>query len=609
MAYWFDKVVTSMKFARSSSYKAAPVYFWMGVAILVVVHSLRALGHTSPIYGGDEYAYLISGLHRNELEWLWSRDPMLQKVTNPLYLWAISTMHLMFTDVSAVMRLFNVFVFCATVVWGALWAAARGGWGSGIAALGLVGLLPSSAYTAAVMADVPFYCAVVLTALLACGAIADRPWAACLGAGAAAALAFLIKPHALSVIGCTWVFFLFAPLVLNAGSIKNERNLRGKLFEGLKLGGSFILALYAALLLSALFLYGKIIWDPRYPLGVFYSNIAGHMSSSGMTAALERPFELIRYVAANLVSAITVMWPFLVVLTLASKRVWKSHHEMEWGERTPVAVLWWLLLAIPLATGMSAFFTFSISNGQDGEAWRVHARYYAFLYVVAILGAMAVKDWASLLRAPQFRFFGVRVDGYLLVAITWPIMWVLSALVLKDMRVWFQDNVELFHLFISDRRAPLVHTQRLMLLAIIFATLTFVFKVKWIKGAFSVAIAVAFSAALWEVTRIQHIHSEVIHFRIESGQLVKSIVPDATDEQILVVGGSRYGQTAHVLYGMQRPVHVRQVDAGSVIDPTAVPREVRYVFSVDNVPLAMPSRVLFSTPAGTLHHLDTRAER
>ncbi len=582
--------------------KRTPAWFWVVFALLAMVHALRSLGHTSPIYGGDEYAYLISGLHRDHLEWLWSRDPMLQKVTNPVYLWVISAMNRLFVDVSAVMRLFNVFVYCLTVAWCARWVALRSGWASAFSVLALVGLLPSSTFTAAVMADVPYYCAVVLTALLTCGAIARSPrWASAMG-GSAAALAFLIKPHALSIIGATSAFVLLAPffLISQEGS---GRTARDRLRQGLACVGCFLLALYMSLLVGSVLFYGKVIWNPQYPLGIFYADIAGHMSSSGAQAALERPMDLARYVMANLASALTVMWPFLMVLALASRRAWLHARQQRSGSCDSMAVLGWLLLAIPMATGMSAFFTFSISIGQDGEAWRVHARYYAFLYIIAITGALAVKDWTGLLRTPVLQLGRLQIDGYLLIAITWPLMWALCAWAFKDMRIWFQDNVELFHLLSANWRMPHPVTQRLMVGAIILATLLFAFKARRIKLLSAMALTTASSMALWEVTCIQHIHSSVIHFRIETGQLVKSIIPKASDEEILVVGTARYGQTAHVLYGMQRPVHVRQVAPGTAVDRALVPGGVRYIFSVDDAPIALPTRVLLSTPAGSLHQI------
>ena len=65
--------------------------FWAVFIALSVVQVIRASAHYSPIYGGDEYAYMISGYYRDFLGFLWGRDPMLQKLTNPLYLLFIST--------------------------------------------------------------------------------------------------------------------------------------------------------------------------------------------------------------------------------------------------------------------------------------------------------------------------------------------------------------------------------------------------------------------------------------------------------------------------------------------------------------------------------------
>ena len=134
--------------------------FWVVFIALSVVQIIRASAHYSPIYGGDEYAYMISGYYRDFLGFLWGRNPMLQKLTNPLYLLFISTFKNLVPDVSAAMRLLGVLAYCGFVGASGLYVSRQSGWPAAVGSVLALGLLPSSAYSAAVMSDILFYCAV-----------------------------------------------------------------------------------------------------------------------------------------------------------------------------------------------------------------------------------------------------------------------------------------------------------------------------------------------------------------------------------------------------------------------------------------------------------------
>ena len=123
---------------------------------------------------------------------------------------------------------------------------------------------------------------------------------------------------------------------------------------------------------------------------------------------------------------------------------------------------------------------------------------------------------------------------------------------------------------------------------------------RWRQAALLTCLisASGFAISLAHVTRIQHIHSSVIHFRIETGQLIRSVLGGVPDDRYVIVGASRYGETAHVLYGLLCACHVRQTTGKQVIEPAIIPAGVRYVFSVDNVPLAVEGKRIFTTPAG-----------
>ena len=56
-------------------------------------------------------------------------------------------------------------------------------------------------------------------------------------------------------------------------------------------------------------------WNPRYPIGVFYSGVADQMTGAGFKLALQYPRFLIRYQIANTLTVLTVTGPFLFILS------------------------------------------------------------------------------------------------------------------------------------------------------------------------------------------------------------------------------------------------------------------------------------------------------
>ena len=567
----------------------------------------RAIGNYSPIYGGDEYAYIISGYFREQIGLLWERSPLLQKVNNPIYLLIIDTARALFPDVSASIRLFNSVSYCSTIGVCGFIVARQSGWGAAVGSVVLLGLLPSSAYSSGVMPDVPFYCLVTLAIIGGCNVLPSNHRLAAIVAGIGLALAFLIKPHALSAILATIIVVILVSIVI----CFIERSARA-LRHGVVMLAIFIIFLYSTLVLFSFVFLPEIKWDPRYPLGVLYYQTVVNMSSSVQAVNIEQLRGVARYEIANILIVLTVIFPFLFILMLKAIEVGYGYRDASQSDRGALCSFLWLLIAIPIGTGVASYYTYLASSVDFvGQGLRLHARYYAFLYIIAIVSSLSVANWRGLLDKQLALPFLGKTSAYKFLAIAWAAVAILNFLNNKKFHVMFQDNIEMFYLFdIFNQEGilnPFVNYWHLALgVVIIISPLLYLIRPRHPFFLCFIIYATSFSISIFQVTKLQHFHSNSIRFRVETGQLLRTVLSGVPDDQILVIGTSVYDQTAHVLYGALCACHVRQVVSGELIDSSIIPKGVRYVFSVDNVPLEMEAERIFNSPAGVLYKISPK---
>jgi hypothetical protein len=589
---------------KSSSETSGNPILKISTAAIFISIIARAIGHASPIYGGDEYAHLIAGLHRETLNVLPTRDPLLQSVASPLYLLFIDLVGGIIPDVSVGVRLFCAIAYCLLILWSSTRINNTAGPWAATGCVLLLGFLPSSAYVAGVMPDVPFYCAVVAALL---GAVLQLPYhthRAAIIAGVGLGVAYLIKPHAIAAIVATLIFIgasvLQSLIKLRSSRVIADRVLTAAIFAG---------SLYLTLVAFSFLVLPKFSLDPRYPLGVFYTGVATQMTSSGVALALERPALLLSYVIANLLTVLTVGAPFLFVLLLNAVRVYKSPNDCNDNDRRGALLFGWLLAGIPAATGMASFFAFTIGSQLPWEALRLHARYYAYIYPMVIVGALALPEWNVLLAKNIKIFRHVRLTGYVLLASLWPVIALITWWHNKDFNVIWPDNVETFRLFAMidvnrniNGTAPWSYWTLLIGLAL--APLLYILRSRHVALLTCLICSLFFSISLFYVTGIQRSHVARVQSRVQTGQLVRSMLSKVPDDQILIIGPDRYDGMAYVLYGMACACHVRQIATHQVVDSTIVPAGVRYIFVVDgDGKLGFPGKVTFTSPLGVLYDI------
>jgi hypothetical protein len=596
-----EKMVNELHPLRATN-RPRTIFFGILCAVLVI-QVFRAAGHYSPIYGGDEYAYLISGYYRTQLDLLWERDHTLQRLVNPLYLLFVQSAAGLFNDASVVLRIGGALLYSILVGFCGCYVRQMAGWLPAIGCVLVLGLLPSSCYSAGVMPEIPYYCATVAAILVAASLFPRRPYLGTGLAGILLAMAFLSKPHALSTIIASFVFFV---VILFAGLlIRSYRTF----WRGAFGAATFAFSVYTSLILFSLIFMERIYWDPRYPLGEFYAGISSGVTKFGWRLAQEDPALLIRYCVANFTCVLMVAGPFLYMLMLQMLDCYRRGSSWSHAEQRQAVVLGWLLLAIPSTVAMVSIFTFTMGYRSPLEALRLHARYYAFLYIVIITAGLSVPDWNKLLSKPLRLVGALSVNGYAAFFISWISVVTFGMAYNRHFMVWFQDNAELFTLFdiftSNWSLKPNLTTMNFAALGVLLgAPFLVAFRVRNLALASCLITSVSFAIALRQVTRLQHIHSAVIHFRVETGQLIKALLPQATDDMILIVASAPHRQQlSHVLYGMICACYVRQVNAGELVTKEIVPPSAHYVFSVEDIPLGFSTERIFATPAGTLYKI------
>ena len=127
---------------------------------------------------------------------------------------------------------------------------------------------------------------------------------------------------------------------------------------GLLSGITFGLSCYLTLVVFSFAFLPETIWNPRYPLGVFYSDIADRMTGAWIKLAFQYPRLLIRYQIGNTLTVLTVTGPFLFVLLLKAVATLRSPSSAADSDKRASYLFIWLLVGIPLATGLTSFFAF-----------------------------------------------------------------------------------------------------------------------------------------------------------------------------------------------------------------------------------------------------------
>lgn len=586
--------------------------FYTFLLIVYVFQVTRSIGHFSPIYGGDEYAYITSGKYLENLPFIYDRDPLLQRITNPLYLLIINTCFKYFNDVSSVIRFISCTVYVYTIYLVSRYIFYYVNRANAIFFVLLAGFLPSSAYSAGLMPDVIFYAFVTASVLLPSFLAKNNIFLSYLLCAVFLAFAFLIKPHGTYAILASSLTILSINLFLFFSKSNKDiviKNLLGALI--------YIVSLYLTLLIYSFIVFKHFIFNPLYPIGSSYLGVTQHLSSNGLQTLLAHPFLFVDYEIANLLTVLSLLFPFLFILANNMKIYIKSPKD-ESKRLAAVLVFVWLIFAIPISTGVASYYAFSYEGITATEALRLHARYYAFVYLVTLAGSYLIRDWEGLVNFPirihlpkriiSTSNDSITINCKIIIGVLWSFLATLMFFHNQHYQVWFQDNVETFYLFQfynsnGEFNFNMDYTHYFFASILMVMPLTVCIRFIPTKLITFIIVLSSFTISIIQVTMIQHIHSSAIHFRIETGQLLRTIIPNFKDEELLVIGASRYGETAHVLWGLDCACFVNQTNPGQPVVDSMIPKGVKFVFAIDNVPMQVINEVIIKLPAGTLYKI------
>lgn len=565
-----------------------------GLTVIATLHFVRAVGNPSPIYGGDEYAYFASGLHRAHLAELWQRDPYLQQILNPLFLALIDWSSRLFPDPAAVIRVMGASGFLAMTALAGLYVARSAGGRHAVALLLLVTLLPSAGFASAVMPEALFYATAVLAVLSMSKRSIDHYWAGAIAGGAFTAAAFLLKPHAISLfLGIVAAKIFLAAMLLG---------LRQRWQETAASTLVYIVSTYAFMVLLCFAVFKTVQLDPRALLGNFY------VSAAQTTLGVAAVGGVARYALANAAGLLLLTFPFvgimaLRMLAMVRQRRSDARLDMDFAHLVTITA------AVAAATLlMVAMFTQATGSLIPSEAFRLHGRYYAHLFILIAVGALSVRNWPAVLAQPLLRRNLPWLDGYRAIGIGWLVSGPVMLLAVWQFQILPWDNPELQAFYRSSLavwQSP-VHVAWFAAVApalLAVAALTLLLRSRLASIAVIGAVALVFAMSAFNNMRFQQFQIAGTRHLTEAGRFVRDQFPPGADDTVVVVGSDRYGAMAYALFGMSCRCHVLQVDEGKQLARENLRAGIRLIFAVRSLPIAFPTEVLFKAPAGSLHRV------
>lgn len=394
----------------------------------------------TPIYGGDEYAYVNLGKYLNDLGSVFSHDPYIQKVASPLYLKIVNLLHHLTPDFIVALRILNIGAYFSLALFVHFIVRKNAGSFNAFLAFLLIMAAPSVAYQSLSMPETLFYIFVVIS--LVAGLLFPKKEslkAVLLGLGLAAA--YLLKPHAISLVFAV----PFGLLIYNIFTSKPENTVIKKIQQTLTQTFIFYITFYCSTVLALFSLGYGVRLNPSAAVGEFYAGVMTSVFENYLYLAGSKPLTFLKYFLGNLISAIFFTYPMLALCFLSYLKDASSYSDRD--AKFSSQFCFSLLLAyLAASVFMTSLFTFTVSEiNPAGEGGRLHARYYGYnllITIVIFLGTPRLLDVAK----GSFTLLNIRVNNLRFVAYSWFIIIIFGYLFLTNFRVWFQDNPELYTL-------------------------------------------------------------------------------------------------------------------------------------------------------------------
>ncbi len=346
------------------------------LAILIYAINLTMIG--TPVFGSDEYAFLISGRYIGDLRHLYALDPSLQPISNFVFFEFIHELfRLSSDDFVPLFRVVHLAEYALTLL--VVYRTFAGVFRDGDLRRGtaLLLLMPSTIYLYAVMPEVE------LALMTACVGYAllvffpRRQWLGSILSGVLLAIAILIKPHAVATLLAAIAYVFVAPLILDRSRwlLRAIRNP---------------LSLVAVAYLSAVALWrltsGSWQFGPRTLMGFgFYGEYL--QTAAGSPTLPSKLWAACDYALGHIMVLGLLFAPCLVFIAGTIAR-WVRDREAAFAVRGRDELLGSLLIFVLLLfhVVMISWFTAGVAQMNEGEAMRLHGRYLGpvFLFLCAI---------------------------------------------------------------------------------------------------------------------------------------------------------------------------------------------------------------------------------
>jgi hypothetical protein len=535
------------------------LFFLVSFGVLLRVGTTPA-----PIYASDEYAYLKHGLDLGKSSALAqaARDPGLQGLSNHVYFWVVQSASQISGDPTTVLRLFNfVCYFVVLPLLGVSLLRRHSGPGAHLWFLGLLALLPASVFILSPMPEIVFATAYTGIAVLTVVLIWRAPSVASLLAGASLGVLVYIKPHAVAAIA-SFAFFFLLHSVRNWSKREWSRRLAPVTFvAGLAVGVFFV----------NLTILGQPSFAPKF---------AGNL----YTGAIQSAFSLSHFREAIVnVGSFALLHGFVLIvlfpLALAGSiqaivRVTRRKKETNWDVFDDLALL--TILSAATFIAMVAHYTNDASIGGASESNRLLGRYLMVIFPSLLIITCHVHS--TLLRKEETRLtICVRnrwvIGGFTLVA-----MGTLWFLMHSKLFPW--DYPELFSLYSKTNnywdwkepiglRVPILAGGLTVLLACLILP-------RHTPRLLVLGQAMIFSASLFLVTFWQETHARINKPLAAAARILRQEAgPNAED--LLLVGGARYGDVSYALCGLLGDPWVTILNQDSDLTAAMIPSGVKTV--------------------------------
>lgn len=536
---------------------------------------LRVGTTPAPIYASDEYAYLKRGLDLGKTSAITqsARDPGLQGLSNHVYFYVVQLASRVCGDPTTVIRLLNfVCYFVLLPLLGLSLLRRHSGPSAHVWFLGLLALLPASVFVLSPMPEVVFATAYTGIAVLVVLLVWPAPSVASLLAGVSLGVLAYIKPHAVAAIASFALFFLLHS-VRTWTRREWSRRLAPMIFVvGLALGFFFV---------NVSFL-GQPSFAPKF---------AGNL----YTGAIQSAFSLshFREVIVNVVSyallhglVLIVLFPLALAGSIrAIVRITGRRKKTEWGVFDDLAILTVISAATFIA--MVAHYTDHASIDGPTESNRLLGRYLMVIFPSLLIITCHVL---SVLQREPARRLSVYVrnrwfiGGFALVAMG--TIWFLT-----QSKLFPWDYPELFGLYSQTNnywdwkgpiglRIPVLAAGLSILLACLILP-------RYTPRLLVLGQTMIFSASLFLVTFWQETQARIYKPLAAAGRVLRHETgPNAED--LLLVGGARYGEISYVLCGLLGDPWVTILNQDSDLTASMIPSGVKTVATLGSYNVKFP---------------------